>query len=428
MLYLNAQSIFSKIDELCTTANEHKPDLILIMESWCSEEISDALLTVPGYDLQQDLRVDREDTAGGRGGGLLVYTKTGVCICAIDKVVPFNQYCKFTVFDTVVYLVYRPPSGGPDSIAQLTEVVRETREQCLMLGDFNLPEIDWDMGTTAGRSREFLAATEEAMLEQMVNFHTHVRGNKLDLLLTNIPERIINVEDVGRLGHSDHVMILSTVTMADSAPSRKVDQLDWAKANWDEMERDLRGWDWRTEMEGKDGNEAWTKLRDKLLHTVEAHVPTRRQRNHNRPAWLSTEILRAIRKKKRLWQKAKHGDEAELYKEEEKKVRRLIRNAKKKLERKLAEGGSKDGVQKRKFFAYVKQRTKSRPAIGPLKDGGGNLVKDDRQMAGIFNSYFSEVFTRENLDNIPEPNNTHQGESLTKVKVTTKLVRERIRN
>ena len=67
-----------KIDELVSMAFEIGPDLILITESWCSEEISHAFLTIPGYEMQQDLRLDREDTAGGRGGGLLVYAKEGI--------------------------------------------------------------------------------------------------------------------------------------------------------------------------------------------------------------------------------------------------------------------------------------------------------------------------------------------------------------
>lgn len=36
-------------------------------ESWCNSDISDAYLNIDGYELQQDLRMDRSDTAQGRG-------------------------------------------------------------------------------------------------------------------------------------------------------------------------------------------------------------------------------------------------------------------------------------------------------------------------------------------------------------------------
>jgi len=43
-LYLNAQSIVKKIDELACIADEEKPDFILVTESWCNSSISDAFL------------------------------------------------------------------------------------------------------------------------------------------------------------------------------------------------------------------------------------------------------------------------------------------------------------------------------------------------------------------------------------------------
>ena len=36
-----------------------------------------------------------------------------------------------------------------------------------------------------------------------------------------------------------------------------------------------------------------------------------------------------------------------------------------------------------------------------MKDEVGNLVSDSKEMANLFNDYFSSVFTKENLKNIP---------------------------
>lgn len=49
-----------------------QPDVLLLTESWCNNQISDANLFIPGYELCSDLRKDRADTAHGVGGGLLV--------------------------------------------------------------------------------------------------------------------------------------------------------------------------------------------------------------------------------------------------------------------------------------------------------------------------------------------------------------------
>ena len=74
--------------------------------------------------------------------------------------------------------------------------------------------------------------------------------------------------------------------------------------------------------------------------------------------------------------------------------------------------GEKDGVKKTQFYAYVKQRTKSRPSIGPLKDRAARVVQEEREMAEVFNEFFSSVFTRENLGDVPDPQQQHAGEML----------------
>ena len=84
------------------------------------------------------------------------------------------------------------------------------------------------------------------------------------------------------------------------------------------MKADMAGVNWREELQNKSGSEAWDTFRDLLNSTVDKHVPERRKRNQNRPAWLTKEILCAIRRKKRLWTKAKHGENREEYEKEEK--------------------------------------------------------------------------------------------------------------
>ena len=411
---------------MCCIANEHKPDFILLTETWCNDQISDAFLTVPGYELLPDLRVDREDTAGGRGGGILVYAKHGMQILSLDKTVIFDQYCKFSVNDITVYLIYRPPNGGQVSLDNLTRLLTGVESRVILIGDFNLPEVDWEAGTGAARSRTVLEAVEESMLAQMVECPTHIRGNILDLLLTNIPERVIDVEEVGRLGHSDHFMLMAKVSVTSATVQPDKVQADWARADWFGMRERLAAHDWRPELEARTTEEAWAYLKSEVLEAVRIHVPMKKRRNQNRPPWLSGAILRAIRRKKRLWARAKRGEAVEEYREEERRVRNLIRNAKRQFERRIADGAGKDGVAKRQFFAYVRQKTKTRPSIGPLKDATGKTVGGDMEMANIFNGFFSSVFTQEDVAMIPEPANLYQGAPLEFVSITTKKVKEKI--
>jgi hypothetical protein len=53
------------------------------------------MLTLPGFDLQ--LRLDREDTTAGVGGGLLVYAKQDVVILPEEKRYDFTQHVNFKI-------------------------------------------------------------------------------------------------------------------------------------------------------------------------------------------------------------------------------------------------------------------------------------------------------------------------------------------
>ena len=162
---------------MCVIANDFRPDVILVTESWCNNDITDAFLSLPGYDLKQDLRKDRDDTAQGRGGGLLVYAREGINIVAIDVDPQPQQSCKFKIDDLFVTLVYRPQSAPADNVSKLAEYLQKAEKNSILIGDFNLPDIDWRGGTAKGKSREFLDAMEESDMTQLVEFVTHVKGN-----------------------------------------------------------------------------------------------------------------------------------------------------------------------------------------------------------------------------------------------------------
>ncbi len=52
-------------------------------------------------------------------------------------------------------------------------------------------------------------------MEQLFTFPTQVRGNTLDLVLTNIPELITEVSKDERLGSSNHTMITARVQFGE---------------------------------------------------------------------------------------------------------------------------------------------------------------------------------------------------------------------
>ena len=100
---------------------------------------------------------------------------------------------------------------------------------------------------------------------------------------------------------------------------------------------------------------------------------------------MSGEILREVRRKRRLWKKASNGLGREEYDLAAKRVKNLIRNAKRSLEKKLAT----DKYQNSKpFFNYVKKKTSSKVAVGPLINRQGEMVSSEADIAEELNTYF----------------------------------------
>jgi len=366
--------------------------------------------------------MDRQDTAQGRGGGLLVYVRNGVKVLKIDRSISFHQYCKFLVGDVTLYLVYRSPNAPAQSIQELAQLVRAAEKNSIFIGDFNLPDIDWSNGTCSAKSRPFVDAVEDAMMEQMVHFSTQVKGNCLDLVVTNIPERICDVSEAGRLGSSDHDMLSITLSMDRRAQPSTRPVLNWKKADWPRMREDLAAADW-TAVRTEPVEKMWDFFRARVREAVDKHVPVRPARSRMRPAWLTQQIVAAIRRKQRLWERAKKGRDVDEYKNAEKEVKRMIRNAKRNFEKRLADG---NGGNTRPFYSYIKQRTKSKPGIGPLKNDKNEIVAEDQGMAELLNNFFSSVFTREDTEHIPVAENM-ETITMEEVNITEKMVREKIR-
>jgi hypothetical protein len=199
---------------------------------------------------------------------------------------------------------------------------------------------------------------------------------------------------------------------------------DWNMADWPRMEEMLREREWRQAIRAADTEKAWKIFREKLQEVTEKCVPARRRRNVNRPPWMTQEILRAIRKRKRMWKTAKGKADQTEYKKQEKITSNLIRKAKKKFERRLADGG---GQNKKPFYAYVRTKTKVRQSVGPLKNRNGETVTENIDMAGLLNKTFGEAFTREDGGDVPEPEKKHNGENLEFLHVTVKAVKMKLK-
>ena len=166
-------------------------------------------------------------------------------------------------------------------------------------------------------------------------------------------------------------------------------------------------------------------LRNRLDQLVEDHVPTCSFKPR-KSDWMTGYILREIRRKRRQWKKAKAGraEDSEEYEATAKKVKNIIRNAKRSLEKKLA---TEKYYNSKPFYNYIKKKSTTRSTIGPLINEQGDTVVEEEEIAEELNSYFASVFTREDLADIPEPTPMNSRTKLRGTWISTKKVKRKIR-
>ena len=139
LLFFNARSLFRKLNDLAIANDFLNVDLICICESWLNSNTTNAMLSLAGFNLVTDLRVDRQDTLHGIGGGLIVYAKTGIKIKPIKYSNDFIQYIAFEVegaessdfnsrhcvpMKTTICMVYRSPNSSEINTEKLCQLIK----------------------------------------------------------------------------------------------------------------------------------------------------------------------------------------------------------------------------------------------------------------------------------------------------------------
>ena len=204
-ILLNARSIKNKTDEIDAMIKTKSPSVLCLTETWVFE--TDPSLSDLSLVKYKKFAVKRQKA----GGGVAILIEQNLPCNFIDSYVSdsFEFICidiKFTCYITVrCILVYRTPSCSTTNDAKLIDSIeRLSTENCIVLGDFNLPEIDWHISQSkTNRGLEFLTLFQNFNYNQLVREPTR-KGKILDLVFSN--SNLIIRTDV-LPGISDHELV-----------------------------------------------------------------------------------------------------------------------------------------------------------------------------------------------------------------------------
>lgn len=302
VLLANMMSLSPKIDELRCLANDTKPDLISLTETWIQDSsVCEHHLHIPGFNLILKNR------NCGPHGGVGLYIKDSIkykaltdiyhptfevlWACLRPKRLPRGFPC--IVFGTVYHTKY-PPGASDEAMLNYLKASLTTIEGLfpgcgiLLSGDFNRLNI----------SRLLL----QFKLKQLVRVPT--RGDStLDLIITNMPQLYNKnqVQTFPPFGLSDHNVVLlpptsrpprdkssrRTITRRDTRPSRKL-----------ELGRYLSSIDWSVLDNNTNCNDKLRLFTDLLKTGFDAIMPFKSFRLHvNDAPWVTAEFKNLIKQR-----------------------------------------------------------------------------------------------------------------------------------
>lgn len=403
--YANARSIVNKSSKLDLAIAALGYDIIVLTETHLDSSIPDGEIFPSNYSV---FRRDRK-LNGRHGGGVLIATREHIKAVPrdttqndsefifVDLLFSYNRKVTLGVF-------YRPPNNDPKPLEDLQAVLQEfSTNELILVGDFNLPEIDWLNNRFLRQSDIYtlmMDIVQDNFLTQLINEPTR-DSNILDLVLTTSPD-LVNHLVVGE-PFSDHNSISFSLSGIPYV-QRKSQKLlyCYGKADWDHLRSLLSYIPWHCAFFDSDINHNWACWKDLLFTAVDECIPKRKNKKRSSAPWITQELIVLCKKKKLLYNRARRKNNStiwEKYRQLNNSVKRLCNTARWSYIKKLALD-LQENENPKPFWNFVKSKRRGTNNLISISVDGCALT-DDFSIAQSMNSYFSSVFTTEDYANFP---------------------------
>lgn len=424
-LYMNPRSVVNKRCEL--QALSIGQDLIFCVESWLKPDVLDCeLLPSTDFTIHRRDRVDRV------GGGVFLAVRNNISSVRRHDLETNAEImaCELRPNSRRKILAvafYRPPDSDLNYLKEFKKLLRlATRikfDQIIVLGDFNLPKINWSTGiATSGDiiHNYFTKIIKDYYLWQLVDFPTR-EDNTLDLILTTIPTRFRSIHGFDDIITTDHKLISFELDLKTTKkPNIKRVVYNFKKADWPGLKQTLRNIPWDLCLVPNDVNLSLANWSDLFLCAVDSHIPKSNSRNVHDHPWIDNEMRSLLKKKdrqKRIVNKTPSQSTKEKYDDLRRAVKQLLVKKRQDHALKLKESVS---TNPKRFWSYVKSCTSNNRFCNFIRDGR-SFITDSRDMANLFNRFFHSVYNPSliaQFSSSSETSDLHAGNLLTSIELT----------
>ena len=151
-------------------------------------------------------------------------------------------------------------------------------------------------------------------------------------------------------------------------------------------------------------DENWLFFRDNFLKVINHYVLAKIISKRTHLPWVNTSLKRLIRKKQRVYNRAKfYSRESDWF--EYKNLQKQVSQTLKQQHREYLNILSSN--DKKPLWRFIKAKKQDNVNISSLKTPDGQIITDPASKANVLNQYFKTVFTVEDGKNQP-----HKGQSL----------------
>ena len=420
-MYTNADQLLNKIEDLKVAISGSDIDIIMITEvipKAQKKPIPKCILNVEGYNLFLNFDCTQENLGESGIRGVAIYIKNTieseeVKLCNVHKDHLWIEV-KLKGNDKLLCgCIYRSPAKDKamETTKQINQIFHSLNSinfsHLLICGDFNYPEIDWDTEYVNVESiKLFLQTIQSNFLHQHVCKPTRFRSGQepslLDLILTNEEGMINDLNHYPGIGDSDHeCLVFKLKCYVDYSKEKPLKPL-FDKADYNAIKNRLSCIDWDTKFQGE-FHEWYNRFITELEICVKNHVPSKARNNDKKKnIYLSRKATKLKNRKRRLWSKYKNTKSAydeQRFKRAKNELRALTRLLRKTFEANIAKDIK---TAPKKFWSYVKSRTKIKDTIPSLMRPDGTRAITSKEKANTLNEYFSSVFIKEDVTNLPE--------------------------
>ncbi len=365
------------------------------------EPSSLVLADVCDYDLY------RCDRSLGRGGGVALCCKrhTGPVFVQIPALYAQCECVTVDLCGSVSYRIicaYRPPNASAEDswlLYQLLTWLCDCKLPVVLLGDYNLPLVDWSTYTcpSAPIYMEFMNLVHAQGLVQTV-FEPTRGHNVLDLVLCSDELLISDVLVEPSFSNSDHSSVVFQLVSNKQRTANCNEQQHWFR-NFRRLDvltaKQLLGsTNWKSVFSGcSNAQQMWDIFKEILDNVFDASVPwvmTGRSRKRSYPRFIA-KLQAKKRQLFRVWKRIGSEGAKQAYRNCCRECADAIRSLQYRREERILTGGNRS-----QFYSYVNSKRTVRSGVAPLVSPDGSTAVSDAEKATVLGEQFCSIFTKDN--------------------------------